>query len=175
MSNGPKWTYAPTHNPQIYVVCLASHNNGIEHGEWLDATDYDLEEQIQKLLETSPVEGAEEWAIHDYDDMPKLGANPDLETVREIAEMVGKHGEGFLAYTDYFLNGNKEMILADFGKYEDRYEGEFETEIKFAYFYAEQFMEIPKHLENYIDYEAIAENLFSSGYVLHNGHVFKND
>ncbi|WP_447531297.1 antirestriction protein ArdA, partial [Legionella pneumophila] len=24
--------------PQIYVACLAAYNNGIVHGEWIDAT-----------------------------------------------------------------------------------------------------------------------------------------
>jgi antirestriction protein len=154
------------YNPQIYVVCLASYNEGHTHGEWLYASDYDLEEQIEKLLEASPVEDAEEWAIHDYEDMPNLGANPDLDRVIEIANAVEKHGEGFLVYIKHWN---------DVDKYEERHEGEFETELKFAWHYAEQSMEIPKELEKYIDYEAIANNLFSDGYVLHDGHVFNDN
>lgn len=156
----------PTHNPQIYVVCLASYNNGNEHGEWLCASDYDLEEQIQKLLQSSPVAGAEEWAIHDYEDMPDLGENPDLERVKAIAQMIEEHGEGFLVYIKHF---------SDIDMYEERHEGEFETEVKFAHFYADNFMEIPTFLEYCIDYEAIANNLFSDGFVLHDGHVFNNN
>lgn len=155
-----------THNPQIYVVCLASYNNGAEHGKWLCASDYDLEEQIQKLLKESPVANAEEWAIHDYEDMPKLGTNPDIDRVIEIAEMVEEHGESFLVYMKHW---------DDVDRYEEKYEGEFETELEFAHIYADGLMEIPTFLEYCIDYEAIANNLFSDGFVLHDGHVFNGN
>jgi antirestriction protein len=154
------------HNPQVYVVCLASYNAGCTHGEWLCASDSDLEDQIEKLLEESPIEDAEEWAIHDYEDMPNLGTNPDIDRVIEIAEAVEEHGEGFLVYIKHW---------DDVRKYQERHEGEFETEVKLAHFYADNLMEIPTFLEYCIDYEAIANDLFSNGYVLHDGHVFNDN
>ncbi len=52
--------------PQIYVVCLAAYNNGILHGEWIDATQdvSTIYDEIHEMLAKSPIEDAEEFAIH---------------------------------------------------------------------------------------------------------------
>ncbi len=55
--------------PSIYVACLASYNNAILHGVWIDATQSEDEimEEIWSMLENSPEPNAEEYAIHDYE------------------------------------------------------------------------------------------------------------
>ena len=56
-------------NPRIYVACLAAYNNGYLHGAWIDA-DQDagqIRDEIAAILARSPVEDAEEYAIHDYE------------------------------------------------------------------------------------------------------------
>jgi len=51
--------------PAIYVACLASYNNAILHGRWIEVTDeYIVVEQIKEMLADSPEEDAEEYAIH---------------------------------------------------------------------------------------------------------------
>ena len=43
--------------PEIYVACLASYNDGVHHGEWIDAAQdpEDLEREIfTRILKTSP-------------------------------------------------------------------------------------------------------------------------
>ena len=55
---------------RIYVACLASYNNGQLHGIWidLDALAYDdskVESAVLSMLDDSPIESAEEYAIHD--------------------------------------------------------------------------------------------------------------
>ncbi len=55
--------------PRIYVACLAAYNNGRLHGRWIDAGQ-DVEEiqtEITEMLAASPIQLAEEWAIHDYE------------------------------------------------------------------------------------------------------------
>jgi len=54
---------------QIYVACLASYNNGILHGAWINAEQdaYAIYDEVQTMLTASPVKDAEEWAIHDYE------------------------------------------------------------------------------------------------------------
>lgn len=43
-----------TATPRIYVACLASYNNGVLHGAWIDANDIDaIKEGIVKVLATS--------------------------------------------------------------------------------------------------------------------------
>lgn len=56
--------------PKIYVACLAAYNNGILHGEWIDANQEAdaIRDDIAAMLKASPITDAEEWAIHDYED-----------------------------------------------------------------------------------------------------------
>ena len=58
-----------TPTPRIYVACLAAYNNGILHGCWVDADQSfeDIWQEIRDMLASSPIPGAEEHAIHDYD------------------------------------------------------------------------------------------------------------
>lgn len=52
------------YEPQIYIACLASYNNGILYGKWIDANQdvSALEGEIQEILAESPMPDAEEWA-----------------------------------------------------------------------------------------------------------------
>ena len=55
--------------------------------------------------------------------------------------------------------------------------GEAESEEDFAYAFVEDnglLNEVPESLRVYFDYEAYARDLFSSGYVFHEGYVFSN-
>lgn len=72
---------------RIYVACLASYNNGVLHGAWIDVDGKDadeLQEEINAILRSSPypnvtvehegkrVPSAEEWAIHDHEGFADL-------------------------------------------------------------------------------------------------------
>ncbi len=43
--------------PQIYIACLAAYNNGILHGEWIDATQdvSTIYNEIHEMLLTAPL------------------------------------------------------------------------------------------------------------------------
>jgi len=58
-----------TEQPRIYVACLAAYNNGYLHGAWIDAAQepWAIYDAVRVMLSASPIEGAEEWAIHDYE------------------------------------------------------------------------------------------------------------
>lgn len=75
---------------KIYVACLAAYNSGILHGHWIEASsDVDeLQEAVDKVLQSSPAPDAEEYAIHDYNDFPNLGEYPGLERIAEVAELI---------------------------------------------------------------------------------------
>ena len=51
---------------RIYVACLAAYNNGYLHGRWIDATlgESHIWDETRAMLAASPIEEAEEWAIH---------------------------------------------------------------------------------------------------------------
>jgi len=98
--------------PRIYVACLASYNNGVLHGSWIDCEGKgadELQEAVNAILRTSrfpnvtvehegkQVPSAEEWAIHDHEGFGKLiGEHTPLQTVALIAEaLAGDHSLAF--------------------------------------------------------------------------------
>ena len=82
---------------RIYVADLAAYNNGFFHGVWIDATLSldEIQEQIDSLLESFPVDNSEECAIHDYEGFGsyRVSEYEGLESVHEIACFLEEHGE----------------------------------------------------------------------------------
>lgn len=149
-----------TTNPEIYVACLASYNSGILHGEWIEVTDEaSVQEEIQKILAASPVEDAEEYAIHDYEGFGSLRLDEyeSISGVCELAEMMREYGE--VIFELYSYHGDLEFAK---NQLENNYYGEHKSEENFASdlfddLYAHQ---VPKHLSFYIDYDAFSRDLF---------------
>lgn len=83
--------------PQIYVACLAAYNNGILHGEWIDATQdvNTIYDEIHKMLANSPIEDAEEFAIHDFEGFggAQIDEYDSINDVAELASFIMKQGE----------------------------------------------------------------------------------
>ncbi|HEX5183562.1 MAG TPA: antirestriction protein ArdA [Allosphingosinicella sp.] len=75
---------------RIYAACLASYNNGILHGRWIDVDGKDageLWDEVAAMLAASPIAGAEEWAIHDHEGFGRMiGESSSFEEVAIIAE-----------------------------------------------------------------------------------------
>ncbi|KPI24638.1 Antirestriction ArdA family protein [Actinobacteria bacterium OV320] len=113
---------------QIYVACLASYNAGVLHGEWIDASQNEnsIDHAIELMLEKSPIQGAENWAIHDYDGMVDLGEYASIETVVATAELIEEHGYFVTAYV-MGEEGNDPDSAKE--RIEDRYLGKYETEL----------------------------------------------
>jgi antirestriction protein len=156
---------------QIYVADLSAYNNGYLHGTWIDATqdEEDINAEIQTMLAASPVvelygEVAEEWAIHSYEGFHgiEIGEYESIARVAQLAQELEEHGEPYAAYLGYFSDGT----VDDF---EDKYRGCFENREDFAYnLYDEmgtiQELEKAGLNSHYIDFAAIARDLFIDGY-----------
>lgn len=164
--------------PRIYVACLASYNNGILHGQWIDADQdaEDIYEEIQKMLKQSPMPGAEEWAIHDYEGFEdiQLSEYESIEKIAYLSEMIDKHGKAFAAYVSY-----QGLEYAQEDGFEDSYAGTYKSEQDFGYEIAKECLTIPESIEVYFDYEAYTRDLFLSDYYSitddeHNVHVFRH-
>ena len=84
-----------THPIRIYVACLAAYNNGHLHGKWIDASfgESHIREQTQAMLKASPIEEAEEWAIHDYEGFEgaSLSEYASFEHVAALVEFIEEH------------------------------------------------------------------------------------
>ena len=84
------------HGVGLYVACLASYNNGILHGAWIEGSDLEdldcLKEAIEAVLEASPEPGAEEYAIHDHEGLPDFlrGEWPNLSDVVDYCQQLTK-------------------------------------------------------------------------------------
>lgn len=148
--------------PRIYVACLAAYNNGRLHGRWIDATQDpdDIQAEITEMLAASPIPGAEEWAIHDYEDFEgaQLKEYSGIEKVHALALFVVEHGK-LGAKLLKQLGGDLDDAEAAF----EDYAGEYRSLADFAQELTEGTTEIPQSLVNHIDYEAIARDMELNG------------
>ncbi len=148
-------------SPRIYVRCLAAYNSGTYHGVWIDADqDADaINEEVQAMLARSPEEGAEEWAIHDYEGFGRitLSESESFERVSEMAEFIGNHGETGIALLEHFAGDIEEAKQGI-----ENYVGTYTSLAA----YAEEMMEgvkIPDAIAPYVDYQRMGEDFEMSG------------
>ncbi|WP_438728246.1 antirestriction protein ArdA [Parasphingorhabdus sp. DH2-15] len=144
---------------RIYVACLEAYNNGILHGCWIDADQdpYDIWGAAKDMLNASPISGAEEWAIHDYEGFEgySLSEYEGFDEISKIAAFIAEQGALGGELLSYYSN------LDDAQKaIEDHYAGEYESLSDFAREVTEQSgQNIPDNLAYYIDYEAMARDM----------------
>ena len=157
------------YEPKIYIACLASYNNGLLYGKWIDANQDTsvLEEEISEVLAGSPMADAEEWAIHDYDDFDdlRLSEYESLETISQVAENIVERGELFIEAYKYTNSIDETIEMLN-----DRFIGYYDSVID----YAEEITDIstvPQHLQYYIDFESLARDIELSGEI----HTFEVD
>jgi antirestriction protein len=72
-----------------YFACLASYNNGILHGAWVDLEEATTAEEIQEcidwVLANSSQWPAEEWAMHDSIALPGVLGRTEWPSIEELA------------------------------------------------------------------------------------------
>lgn len=172
---------AEPNNPRIYVACLAAYNAGRLHGVWIDVGDdaWTIWEAVSAMLRSSPVVGAEEWAIHDHEGFggAQVGESADFEGLVELAAFLQEHEELGAAVLAHFGGDLAEARTA----MEDRYLGRYDSLADYVQEVTEECQAIPEALRYYIDWEAMARDADMSGDVLaieteHNSvHIFADD
>ena len=155
-----------TTSPRIYVACLASYNNGVLHGAWIDADQSaeEIQAKVGTMLRASRypnvlacpscgsidrgpkcapcgrvrVPSAEEWAIHDFEGFAgiKLSESESFETVAALAELAVEHGEAFAAWYDNETRDEDEVDEWA-EQFQDAFAGTFRTVEEWAEEYAE--------------------------------------
>jgi antirestriction protein len=152
-------------SPQIYVADLAAYNEGHLHGAWIDATQdpEDIAAEISAILAKSPVSGAEEWAIHDYQDFGplRLSEHEDLETVSKAAKLIAEHGDVFAALVDH-LGGLSSLDEAE-STFEDNYQGTFKDVGQWAEDFANDTGAPLETYRSYIDWDAVGRDAEMNG------------
>lgn len=168
-----------TDTPKIYVACLASYNAGILHGEWidLDGTE-DIKERISEILEASPEEDAEEWAVHDHEccgDLSEYPGTDVLETIQEAYERAESESVEWELFCEYCAHMGHDIEADKVAMFSEAYAGTANS----LEDWCENFLEetgqldaIPENLRFYFDYAAFAHAMDTSGDVFtidHNG------
>ncbi len=152
-----------TFQPRIYVACLAAYNSGYLHGAWIDAAQepWSIFDDVKAMLAASPVRGAEEWAIHDYEDFGgvRIEEYTGFERVSGLAAFIAEHGEigaALLAHYCGDLDEAREAMA-------DRYMGEHTSLADYVQDLTEESTPIPQPLRYYIDYQAMARDAELNG------------
>ncbi len=111
--------------PRIYVADLSAYNHSILRGIWIDATiDVDdMWEQINAMLASSPIPGAEEFAIHDYDNLGPVALSEyeSIPTVAKIGRGFLEHGRAFLHWVAHIGTNDPEQM----DQFEDHFLGHY--------------------------------------------------
>ena len=147
--------------PRVYIACLASYNNGILHGSWIDCANdpEDIKTDIHQMLKASPIEMAEERQIHDYEYFHGFDPSGYLpEKLSQFALFIEEHeilGAELLDIHDD-IDKAKEVL-------EDYYLGCYESLSDYAEELTTSCCDIPKHLEYYIDYHSMARDMELNG------------
>jgi len=173
---------------KMWPGCLAAYNSGRLHGAWCDvSTDADENAAtIAKVLASSPIKGAEEFYIADYDgprsladalgEYPSADALANAATLLEAIEGRWSDAGDIDAVLDVMLDGRRACDLADLAEgadewISDRYAGEGETlQAWVAEFLDETgfFGALPKGdtrdvLERYFDFESYGRDMQLGG------------
>lgn len=159
--------------PKVWVASLSDYNAGRMHGAWIEITDKDaLWEGIHTMLASSPVPGAEEWAIHDYDGFGPVHLH-EYETVEDVARLAAgivEHGQAFAHWANLigWRGGDR---MSDF---EGTYVGHFDGLEAYGEHLIEEFDyqraidSLPAAIIPYIriDAEALARDLQFGGAII---------
>lgn len=164
-----------TTTPAVYVGTYHKYNCGSIFGKWFDLTEFDGREDFYEACQALH---ADEWdaefMFQDWEGIPSQFVSEssidwDFIAAYKRAEEEGREA-AFIAWAEY--TGE-----CDYDVFDDVYCGEAESEEDYAREMAEDnglLNEVPEPLRSYFDFEAWARDLFSSGYVFHDGYVFSN-
>jgi len=147
---------------RIYVACLSAYNNGHLHGRWIKVGDADeIRAAVRAMLAASPMPDAEEWAIHDYEGFEgaRLSEYASFDTVCELADFVGEHGELGAKLYEHFGN-DLDQARAQL----DDYAGEHKSLGEFAAELHEQTgTQIPEALKYHVDWDGLGRDIELNG------------
>ncbi|VDC23113.1 antirestriction protein ArdA [Pseudogemmobacter humi] len=166
--------------PRIYVACLAAYNSGYLHGAWIDADqDADqIRDEIAVMLARSPIEDAEEYAIHDYEGFEGVSISEyaGIDSVARMGAFIAEHGALGAGLLEQF-SGDMDQAESTL---EDCYHGQFASLADYMEELTTESVTIPEALRYYVDWDAMARDaemggdLFTIETAHDEVHVFSN-
>lgn len=168
--------------PRVYVACLGCYNEGVLHGKWMDADELesewlhgDLREDGSYPMTQCKKLHHEEWAIHDSEYI-QCGEHPDIDALVPIMRAFEEHGDGFREWYNHCGNQYDYPVEA----WQDRYQGEYDSEKAFAEEWAEMCGYIrydrddANPLLRYVDWEWYWHADLRHHFTFSNGHVWSD-
>lgn len=152
--------------PEIYVADLAAYNNGDLRGIWIEISEgvsaSDVSDKIRDFLAEV---GHEEYAIHDYNNLPSgiLGEYPSLETIIGVSAAIREHGYHIIkGYLEYFgIDG--------LDQFDDRFCGVFDSAKDYVIDLISDCYDlntIPEIIRFNIDYDGILHDMDCNGKIV---------
>lgn len=146
----------------IYVADLAAYNNGILHGVWIDATQdlVTIQTSVECMLAKSPIDNAEEYAIHDYEGFGQYSVSEyeGLEDIHNVACFIDEHPSFGSELLNYYSDVDEARQAAD-----EKYIGTYESLEDYARQFTEETSDVPEHLQYYIDYDKMGRAMEMNG------------
>jgi len=157
--------------PQVYMVCLSSYYNGVPSGAWRDA------DELEAGKRHNGVRGGD-WAIHDYDGVPDMGENPDIEFLIEVMRCIEGYKDG--SFYHWFNHDSWNMSHLK-GEVEDhfreQYYGKYDSPKAFAEEYAAEVGWLSNDNNNplfrYIDFDWYWKSDLRHSFTFSHGHVWR--
>jgi len=169
--------------PRVYVACLGCYNEGVHHGKWMDADELESEWERKGRCFTSgfyPMttckkEHHDEWAIHDNEYID-CREHPDIPKLITAMRLIEEHGEGFAEWYDQCGEQYDDPEEA----WQDRYQGEYDSEKAFAEEWAEMCGYIRYNRDDsnpllrYVDWDWYWHADLRHHFTFSNGHVWSD-
>lgn len=157
--------------PAVYVGTYEKYANGSIFGEWVRITDFDnYADFLRYIRELHSDEKDPEFMFQDFEGYPEEWysesyMDEDLfNKIKKYSELGNK--QPFDVYLRYFSDG-------DFDSFEERYVGEYDSELDFVYQLVDEIgIENIQNKDSYFDYNALARDLFANDYFFVDGYVF---
>lgn len=167
---------------RVYVGTYYKYNNSSLYGKWLELSDYsDSDEFYEACQELHKDEEDPEFMFQDYENIPDGLINESwisdelfniLETLRDMDKDLL---EPFLIWCN---NQHKRFADEDIddliSSFKEDYIGKYSSEEHFAGELIDLRDDLNEFAKRYFDYEAFANDLFSSEYWFEDGYVFQN-
>ncbi len=157
----------------VYVGTYHKYNSGSIAGEWVSLDAFvDKQEFITACTSLHKDEADPELMFQDWEGIPESFINESwvdsmlwtfLDNDSDYAAKV--------AFIEHFTDWDE-------GRFEEAYQGEFDSELEFTYQLVEEsgmLADQPDFLQRYFDYEAFSRDLFISDYSYCDGFVFRAD
>ena len=151
---------------RIYVADLSAYNAGKLYGVWIDLDELtdadDINETIGAMLTQSPIVGAEEWEVHDAEDVPRVVWGAGVDVWAAWAELIEQAAVDCIpadAVRAYVDNAGE---LPDAADLSDRWAGHWESFQQYAEDWVDgsgMLSDVPDSIRCYFDYEAFSRDL----------------